>query len=253
MNLPQNANDTCVNKKYSSWSNHFYWLFVNNNEKTTCAQSLTWSLSTLNLIFRNSSIFILWVQKVMFHKYIIHKLHTSTNSCSVVFFSNVICVDIPDMFILSIIIAASAATANSFPSQSPEQCEQLAVPYILKGVPVKTKHFPNQVLIVFSYGSSCGGIIFDSTTIITAAHWYSKRICSFLVTEKKRNIFINIKLLQHWVRRISNSERRNYSLCWRKWKGLGVSTQSPFHGHTWKLQRNKFVTWYCYSQVITAT
>jgi len=74
-----------------------------------------------------------------------------------------------DMFILPIIIAASAAAANSFPSHSPEQ---LPVPYILKGVPVQTKHFPNQALILFSYGSSCGGIIFDSTTIITAAHWY---------------------------------------------------------------------------------
>jgi len=58
-------------------------------------------------------------------------------------------------------------------------------PRIAEGIPVNIKHFHNQALIKLGPGGrgTCGGIIYDSTTIITAAHWFEiKRFSSNLCT-----------------------------------------------------------------------
>jgi len=39
------------------------------------------------------------------------------------------------------------------------------------GRPVDVKNFANQALLLIGWDGSCGGVIFDETTIITAAHW----------------------------------------------------------------------------------
>jgi len=67
---------------------------------------------------------------------------------------------------LIVTIAALAAHVNSFPTDS------IPSVFISEGVPVTTTHFHNQAYIRIGLKRACGGIIFDSTTIITAAHWY---------------------------------------------------------------------------------
>jgi len=72
------------------------------------------------------------------------------------------------MIPLSISIAVFASiVAVSFSSSIPDSVDFR----IGGGRPVDVKYFSNQALLSFGLHGSCGGIIFDETTIITAAHW----------------------------------------------------------------------------------
>jgi len=68
-------------------------------------------------------------------------------------------------FSISVAVLSSIVVASSLSIPDPVDFR------IGGGRPVDVKHFANQALLLFSFVGSCGGIIFDETTIITAAHW----------------------------------------------------------------------------------